>query len=31
MTAKIIVTVAGMALVVFVNWYFFLAGKKKTW
>jgi plastocyanin domain-containing protein len=30
MTAKIIVTVAGLALVVFVNWYFFLSKKKKT-
>lgn len=30
MTAKIIVTVAGLALIVFVNWYFFLSKKKKT-
>jgi len=30
MTAKMIVTVAGLALVVFVNWYFFLSKKKKT-
>jgi plastocyanin domain-containing protein len=30
MTAKMIVTVAGLALVVFVNWYFFLSKKKKS-
>jgi plastocyanin domain-containing protein len=30
MTAKIIVTVTGLALVIFVNWYFFLSKKKKT-
>jgi plastocyanin domain-containing protein len=30
MTAKIIVTIAGLALVIFVNWYFFLSKRKKT-
>jgi plastocyanin domain-containing protein len=30
MTAKMIVTIAGLALVIFVNWYFFLSKKKKT-
>jgi len=30
MTAKMIVTVAGLALVIFVNWHFFLSKKKKT-
>jgi len=30
MTAKIIVTIAGLALVIFVNWYFFLSKKKKS-
>jgi len=30
MTAKIIVTVAGLALVVFVNWYFFFSKRKRT-
>jgi plastocyanin domain-containing protein len=27
---KMIVTIAGLALVLFVNWYFFLSKKKKT-
>jgi plastocyanin domain-containing protein len=30
MTAKIIVTIAGLALVIFVNWYFFLSKRKRT-
>jgi len=30
MTAKMIVTIAGLALVIFVNWYFFLSKRKKT-
>jgi len=30
MTAKIIVTIAGLTLVIFVNWYFFLSKRKKT-
>ena len=30
MTAKFIVTIAGLALVIFVNWYFFLSKKKKV-
>ncbi len=30
MTAKIIVTVVGLALVIFVNRYFFFSNKKKS-
>jgi plastocyanin domain-containing protein len=30
MTVKMIVTIAGLALVIFVNWYFFLSKKRKT-
>jgi plastocyanin domain-containing protein len=30
MMGKMIVTIAGLALVLFVNWYFFLSKKKKT-
>jgi len=30
MTAKMIVTVAGLALVIFVNWYFFFSKRKRT-
>jgi len=30
MTAKMIVTVVGLALVIFVNWYFFLSKKRRA-
>jgi len=30
MMGKMIVTIAGLALALFVNWYFFLSKKKKT-
>jgi len=29
MTAKLLVSLAGVALVVFINWYFFLSGRKR--
>jgi plastocyanin domain-containing protein len=30
MTAKILVTLAGLGLIVFVNWYFFPRSRKKA-
>lgn len=29
MTAKLIVTLAGLAAIAWVNWYFFLAGRRR--
>ena len=29
MTAKLIVTLAGVAAIAWVNWYFFLAGRRR--